>query len=86
MEKQMVFSSITAEVRFYIMQYVAQEEREYERKELVDLVYQKIPLYSLLLRHPMQSTDTSSMWMAVSLLTSANSPNRARAKGKQATA
>lgn len=42
MEKQMVFSSITAEVRFYIMQYVAQEEREYERKELVDLVYQKM--------------------------------------------
>ena len=42
MEKQMVFSSVTAEVRFYIMQYVVQEEREYERKELVDLVYQKM--------------------------------------------
>lgn len=39
MEKQIAFSSKTAEVRFYIMQYVGQEEREYERKELVDYVY-----------------------------------------------
>lgn len=42
MEKKMVFSSTTAAVRYYIMQYVSQNEREYERRELVDYINQRM--------------------------------------------